>query len=119
VTGARLCGKIIHSRGHPCWRRLEPEVIGGPRHWAVGVPATLTNAVLVAPGGMAGLKGAHDLITTRRPLGDDVSVKLGAGKGFATNRTSAFENAFHTILNSKPRIWPSALAIRVTIILTF
>jgi len=63
---------------------------------------------------MAGLNGAHDLMTTRRPLGDDVSVKLGAGKGFAANRTRAFEIPFHTILSSKPRILPAALTIRIT-----
>ncbi len=92
--------------------------IGGLLQWAVGVPATLTEAVLVDPVGMAGLNGVHDLITSRRPLGDDVSVQLGGGKGFATNWTRAFEIAFHTILRSKPRTLPAALTIRVTMILT-
>jgi hypothetical protein len=85
---------------------------------AVGVPATLTEAVLVDPAGMTGLNGEHDLVTTGRPLGDDVSVKLGAWKGPATNWAGAFEIVFHTILSFKPRIRPAARTIRVTMILT-
>jgi len=85
---------------------------------AVGVPAILTDAVLVGPVGTPGLNGPHDLMTALRPLGDNVSVQLGAGKGFAANRTRAFEIEFHIILSSKPQTMPANLMVRMVKILT-
>jgi hypothetical protein len=96
-------GLLTRAVPKPKMLRIKSSGLGGLLQLAMRVPAALTDAVLVYPIWMLCLDGLHNLMTYRRPLSDDVSVKLDARKGFGANRTRAFDFQAHTIFRSTPR----------------